>query len=161
MAMQHHLDAGSGHGNMDDYRQVYASAQADPQAFWSARATELLAWHRTWDTVLDETAAPFYRWFVGGELNASFNCLDRQDPTRLALTFEGEPGDTTNLHLWRTAGRGVPRSQRPQGPGGGQGRPRGHLYAVDPGGMHCHACLRPTGGNAHGDLRRLQRGGRA
>ena len=43
--------------------------------------------------MLDETKAPFYRWFVGGELNASYNCLDRQDPTRTALVFEGEPGD--------------------------------------------------------------------
>src|SRR5581483_2805215 len=72
----------------------YARANDDPQGFWGEKAAALLTWQRPWDKVLEDAQAPFYRWFVGGELNASYNCLDRQDAGRVALIFEGEPGDT-------------------------------------------------------------------
>jgi propionyl-CoA synthetase len=58
------------------YDAAYAAAMADPEAFWGA-AAEALHWDRRWDRVLDDSAAPLYRWFVGGELNTCFNAIDR------------------------------------------------------------------------------------
>src|SRR4030088_2447492 len=56
---------------------VYDEAARDPQAWWAKQAEELLDWAQPWEQVLDESNAPFYKWFVGGRLNASYNCLDR------------------------------------------------------------------------------------
>src|SRR4051794_34483832 len=55
---------------------LYDEAERDPEGFWAARA-DALAWSRRWESVLDESNAPFYKWFVGGKINASVNCLDR------------------------------------------------------------------------------------
>ena len=78
---------------------VYAEAERDPEAFWAKLAGEL-EWSRPWDTVLD-WQPPHAKWFVGGELNASVNCLDRhvRGPRRnkAALIWEGEPGDRRTL----------------------------------------------------------------
>ena len=64
--------------------------------YWAGRAREL-EWYRPWDTVLDESNKPFYKWFVGGQVNIVNNCLDRHVKTwrrnKLALIWEGEPGD--------------------------------------------------------------------
>jgi acetyl-CoA synthetase len=79
--------------------QIYADAARDPDAFWAAFAGEL-EWMRPWDTVLD-WQPPHAKWFVGGQLNASVNCLDRhvRGPRRnkAALIWEGEPGDKRTL----------------------------------------------------------------
>ncbi len=73
------------------------AAQADPEAFWADQAKELVAWSKPWHTVL-EWDLPYSKWFIGGELNVSYNCLDRHveagNGDRLALIWEGEPGDT-------------------------------------------------------------------
>jgi acetyl-CoA synthetase len=78
---------------------VYAKASNDREAFWSAFAREL-HWFRTWNRVL-EWDPPHARWFVGGKLNASYNCLDRQiekgNGDRVAFYWEGEPGDTRTV----------------------------------------------------------------
>src|SRR5947199_6706419 len=66
----------------------------DREAYWASWA-EQLDWKTKWDTVL-EWEAPYAKWFVGGTLNASYNCLDRHLATRgdkLAVIWEGEPGD--------------------------------------------------------------------
>src|SRR4051812_10404644 len=55
---------------------VYEEAAKDPIAFWEKQA-EALDWFQRWDDVLDESNAPFYKWFTGGKVNASYNCLDR------------------------------------------------------------------------------------
>ena len=85
---------------------VYGSAQQDPLAFWESFAKEL-DWQKPWDAVL-EGRGPDARWFVGGQINASINCLDRhvRGPRRnkAALIWEGEPGDRrtwTYFDLWR------------------------------------------------------------
>ena len=74
---------------------VYTEAERDPEAFW-ARMAAALHWSRPWDRVLD-WHPPWAKWFVGGELNVSYNCLDRHvhSPRRnkAALLWEGEPGD--------------------------------------------------------------------
>ncbi len=78
---------------------IYAEAERDPEAFWARFAAEL-EWSRTWDTVLD-WQPPHAKWFVGGRINVSVNCLDRhaRGPRRnkAALIWEGEPGDRRTL----------------------------------------------------------------
>jgi hypothetical protein len=58
-----------------DYQQLYDKAKADPEKFWADLAEEL-HWFQKWDTVLD-WHPPFAKWFVGGKINISYNCLDR------------------------------------------------------------------------------------
>ena len=79
---------------------VYAEAEADPEAFWARQADELLDWFDPWNTVL-EWNRPFAKWFVGGKLNASYNCLDRHVAAghgkQVAYHWEGEPGDRRTI----------------------------------------------------------------
>ena len=56
--------------------EAYARAEADPEAFWAEQA-ERLDWDQKWDRVLDWDDPPFAKWFVGGRLNAAYNCVDR------------------------------------------------------------------------------------
>ena len=78
------------------YRRLYRESLKTPAKFWARVAGEL-HWFKKWNKVVDERKAPFYRWFVGGKTNLSYNCLDRhlETPTRhkAALVWEGEPGD--------------------------------------------------------------------
>jgi len=77
---------------------VYERFEAFPDAF--AEYAALLDWDRSWDEVLDASRPPFYRWFTGGRLNASLNCLDRHLEARgdeVAILWEGEPGDERRL----------------------------------------------------------------
>jgi acetyl-CoA synthetase len=78
---------------------VYEKAATDRLAFWAAQA-DRLEWSKRWDTVL-EWELPYAKWFVGGELNASVNCVDRHVAAgkgdKVAIHFEGEPGDTRTL----------------------------------------------------------------
>ena len=55
---------------------IYETADADWQGWWVSQA-ERLHWFKKWDQVLDDSNPPFYKWFVGGKLNVSYNCLDR------------------------------------------------------------------------------------
>ena len=83
-------------------RELYDYAARDPEGFWAGMATEL-EWSRKWSTVLEWTP-PHAKWFVGGTLNASVNCVDRhvRGPRRnkAALVWEGEPGDRRTLTYW-------------------------------------------------------------
>ena len=78
---------------------IYERAAEDPEAFWAEQAGRL-EWSRPWDTVMEWTP-PFVKWFVGGTLNASVNCLDRHVASgggeKVAYHWEGEPGDTRTL----------------------------------------------------------------
>ncbi len=80
--------------------ELYDDAQADRLAFWADRAREL-HWHRPFTQTLDWSNPPFARWFADGELNVAYNCLDRHvlagNGGRVALHWEGEPGDTRSL----------------------------------------------------------------
>ncbi len=75
---------------------IYDQAAADPEGFWAAQA-ERLDWFERWHTVL-EWEPPFAKWFIGGKLNVSFNCLDRHVAAgkgeKIAYYWEGEPGDS-------------------------------------------------------------------
>ena len=85
--------------NVRDTRP-YEDAERDPEAFWAAFASEL-EWSRTWSQVLDWTNPPHARWFIGGQLNASVNCVDRHIRSarrnKAAIIWEGEPGDRRTL----------------------------------------------------------------
>jgi len=75
---------------------IYAEAERDPEAWWAERAREL-HWHRPFTTVLDESNPPFYKWFSDGELNVSYNCVDRHveagNGDRVAFHWRGEEGE--------------------------------------------------------------------
>ncbi len=77
------------------YEAMWNRAKDDPEGFWAEQA-QALHWDRPWDRVL-EWNPPFAKWFVGGRLNASYNCVDRHctgpNKNKAALIWEGEPGD--------------------------------------------------------------------
>ena len=62
---------------MAAYRALCAQAETDYEGFWAERAREQLSWSKPFSTVLNQRDAPFFTWFEDGELNASYNCLDR------------------------------------------------------------------------------------
>ena len=80
--------------------KLYEDANADRLAFWDTQARRL-DWTTPWNQTLDWTDAPFARWFVGGQLNVAANCVDRHVSAghgdRVAIHFEGEPGDTRTI----------------------------------------------------------------
>jgi acetyl-CoA synthetase len=91
---------------------VYEEAAKDPPAWWAAQSKELLHWHEDFDEVLDESNPPFYKWFTGGKLNASYNCLDRHvedgKGDKVAFHWRGEEGeerDVTYAELLRDTQR--------------------------------------------------------
>ena len=79
---------------------VYATAAANPEAFWAEAARTRLSWYTDFHTTL-EWDLPFAKWFVGGELNVAYNCVDRHveagNGDRVAFHWEGEPGDTRTI----------------------------------------------------------------
>ena len=79
---------------------LYDEAAADDEGFWARQAGDLLEWTREWDTIC-EWELPYAKWFVGGQLNVSANCLDRHVAAgvgdRVAIHWEGEPGDTRTI----------------------------------------------------------------
>ncbi len=85
--------------SMQEYEQLYEEAAKDPAGFWGRIAGEL-HWHRKWDKVFDWDC-PWAKWFIGGQINISYNCLDRHVATwrknKAAIIFEGEPGDVQTL----------------------------------------------------------------
>ncbi len=87
------------HALLNDPR-VYERAAADPQGWWEAQAEEL-EWFQRWSRVLDDENPPFYKWFTGGILNVSYNCLDRHviagRGERVALHWRGEDGQERDI----------------------------------------------------------------
>jgi acetyl-CoA synthetase len=79
-----------------DYDKVHKTTVANYQQFWAGIASEL-EWFKPWTKILDDSNPPFYKWFTGGELNASHLCLDRHVQTwrrnKVAIIWEGEPID--------------------------------------------------------------------
>ncbi len=86
---------------MDAYHDMCRQAENDYQEFWANLARKNLLWHKSFDQVLDESNAPFYRWFADGQLNASYNCLDRHltngNADKIALIFEADDGDVQQV----------------------------------------------------------------
>ena len=80
--------------------EIYDEAERDYEGFWARQAAELVDWFQEWDTIL-EWKLPFAKWFIGGKLNVTHNCLDRHVAAghgdKVAYHWEGEPGDTRTL----------------------------------------------------------------
>src|SRR3954447_11992316 len=79
---------------------AYDAASADRLGYWEEQARRL-TWTKPWDQVLDWSNPPFAKWFVGGELNVAYNCVDRHveagNGDKVAIHWEGEPGDTRTI----------------------------------------------------------------
>ena len=88
-------------GGMDAYRALCKEAETDFEGFWARLAKENLVFGKAYDKVVDESDAPFYKWFTGGELNVSANCLDsnieRGLGDKVALIFEADGGEVTKV----------------------------------------------------------------
>jgi len=86
---------------MEAYKALCKKAEDDYEGYWAGHAQELLEWHKPFSTVLDESEAPFYKWFADGELNVSYNCLDRQVNNglgdKVAIIFEADGGEVTKV----------------------------------------------------------------
>ena len=84
---------------MQAYRELVAEAERDYTGYWARLARDLVSWKQPFTRVLDESNAPFYRWFDDGRLNASYNCLDRHVEAgrgeRVAIRFESDDGTAT------------------------------------------------------------------
>jgi acetyl-CoA synthetase len=84
---------------MDAYRKLCDEAASDYEGFWARLARENLDWHKPFTQTLDESDAPFYKWFADGQLNASYNCLDRNltngNADKTAIIFEADDGQVT------------------------------------------------------------------
>ncbi len=94
--------------NVPNYFEMRDEALADTEAYWDARAREMIDWFEPYEKVLDDSGAPFFKWFVGGKTNIAYNALDRHVNSwrrhKLALIFEGEEGDKQNYsyyQLWQ------------------------------------------------------------
>jgi acetyl-CoA synthetase len=84
---------------IERYQALCAEAEKDLPGFWSRLAREHITWHKAFTRVLDESDHPFFKWFDDGELNVSFNCLDRHltaQPDKIAIIFEADDGTVTN-----------------------------------------------------------------
>ncbi|WP_300439399.1 acetate--CoA ligase [Zoogloea sp.] len=94
---------------MDAYKALCAEAEKDYEGFWARHSRELLDWQTPFTQVLDESNAPFFKWFADGKLNVSYNCLDRQVNKglgdKVALIFEGDKGDVTKVTYKDLLGR--------------------------------------------------------
>ncbi|NMG34949.1 acetate--CoA ligase [Azoarcus sp. TTM-91] len=94
---------------MDAYRALCKEAADDYEGFWARRAREALTWHTPFTQVLDESNAPFFKWFADGKINASYNCLDRNVERglgdKVAIIFEGDDGRVTRVTYKELLGR--------------------------------------------------------
>ncbi len=80
---------------------IYERARADRLKFWAEQSANLLHWHQPFSEILDWSNPPYARWFADGKLNVAYNCVDRHvlqgNGNRIALNFEGEPGDSRTI----------------------------------------------------------------
>jgi acetyl-CoA synthetase len=93
--------AGAAISGMDAYKALTSEAERDYEGFWARLARETLSWHKPFTTVLDESNPPFYKWFDDGEINASYNCIDRHveagNGAKNAIIFEADDGTVVNV----------------------------------------------------------------
>ena len=143
---------------MDGYLELYRRAEQDPEEFWGEIAEREIHWFEKWSHVL-EWNPPFARWFAGAKTNVSYNCLDRHLTThrknKVAILWEGEPGDQRfltyqELHRLVVRFASVLKSRGYQ-----SRRPRHHLHADGAGAAHRDARLRAAGHHPQRGVRRI------
>ncbi len=144
---------------MEEYEKLYKRSVDEPEKFWGEMAEKNLTWFKKWDKVLDyDFHKPYIKWFSGGKLNASVNCLDRFINTatrnKAAIIWEADGGEYktfTYQQLYMEVNRfanvlkkkGVKKGDRVT-----------HLPSHDPRARHLHAGLRP---DRRDPLRRVRR----
>lgn len=85
---------------MDGYNALCEKADADYEGFWAGLARDYIHWKKPFTQVLDESNAPFYKWFADGDLNVSYNCLDRHladKADKVAIIYEKDDGSSENI----------------------------------------------------------------
>jgi acetyl-CoA synthetase len=86
---------------MDHYKALCAEAEKDYEGYWANRARDLIVWNTPFTKVLDESNAPFFKWFPDGKLNVSYNCLDKNVDAglgdKVAIIFEADNGEVTKV----------------------------------------------------------------
>ena len=92
--------------SMEQYQAAYAESLKDPEAYWTKRAEELVTWDKKWDKVLEyDLSVPEVKWFLGGKLNISANCLDRHltdgRADKTAIIWQGEPEEDVKTYTYR------------------------------------------------------------
>ena len=92
--------------SMEQYQAAYAEFLKDPEAYWAKRAEELVTWDKKWDKVLEyDLSVPEVKWFLGGKLNISANCLDRHltdgRADKTAIIWQGEPEEDVKTYTYR------------------------------------------------------------
>ena len=83
-----------------DVDALYKAAAADHEGFWADQARKHISWHKAFTQVLDDSDAPFFKWFADGQLNVSYNCLDRHLETKgdkTAIIFEADDGEVEHI----------------------------------------------------------------
>jgi acetyl-CoA synthetase len=86
---------------MAAYQAMANAAQNDYEGFWATLARENILWKKPFSKVLDESNAPFFKWFEDGQLNVSYNCLDKHlttQPEKIAIIFEADDGSVTKIN---------------------------------------------------------------
>jgi acetyl-CoA synthetase len=92
--------------SMAEYEELYRRSMDDPEGFWAERAEELIQWDRKWDKVLEaDMHTPEIKWFAGGKLNVSVNCLDRHlangRRNKAAIIWQGEPDEDVKVYTYQ------------------------------------------------------------
>ncbi len=91
--------------SLAEYEQLYKRSVEDPEGFWSEIAEQNITWYKKWDKVLDyDFNKPYIKWFIGGKLNASYNCLDRHLANlgnKAALIWEADDGEVKTYTYWQ------------------------------------------------------------
>ena len=91
---------GANVSGMVAYEKLCAAANNNYEEFWANLARELIVWKKPFTKTLNDSNAPFYKWFEDGELNVSYNCLDKHlstQPNKIAIIFEADNGDVTSV----------------------------------------------------------------
>ena len=85
---------------MAAYEKLCAAANENYEKFWADLARELIIWEKPFTKTLNDSDAPFYKWFEDGELNVSYNCLDKHlntQPNKIAIIFEADNGEVSQI----------------------------------------------------------------
>ena len=147
--------------SMEEYKKAYAHSMEDPEGFWAERAEELVTWDKKWDKVLEcDLSIPEVKWFLGGKLNVSTNCLDRHltdgRRNKAAIIWQGEPEEDVRVYTYQMLHDEVCRFANVlKKKGREKRRPGGHLSADGSGIGHLSAGLRPARCRAFGCFRRV------
>ena len=142
-------------------KALRALGARNPQRFWAQMAREHVTWFKPWKKVLD-WKPPFAKWFVGGKLNVSYNCLDRHlegehawRRNKAAIIWEGEPGDARTLTYGQLHAEVCRFANALLGARRREGRPRRDLHADDPRAADRDARVRADRRAAQRGVRRL------